>query len=121
MYPDQISGRTQDKYQFACRPRSEAANLIYEICLTVVFTIQLRLRNLVISGRQYFELASSKPVNWLLGKIASLAYIICINDAKTDQTRQKRIDEVLEWIADQRRQRTTFRERGGHIWNNPPH
>ena len=51
MYPDQISGRTQDKCQFACRPRSEAANLIYEICLKVVSDIQLRLRNLVISGR----------------------------------------------------------------------
>lgn len=27
-------------------------------------------------------------------------YIIWISDAKTDQTRQKRIDEALEWIAD---------------------
>jgi len=27
-------------------------------------------------------------------------YIIWIGDAKTDQTRQKRIDEALEWIAD---------------------
>jgi len=55
MYPDQISGRTQDKCQFACRPRSEAANLIYEICLKVVSAIQLRLRNLVISGLDISE------------------------------------------------------------------
>lgn len=27
-------------------------------------------------------------------------YIIWISDAKTDQTRQKRIDEAIEWIAD---------------------
>lgn len=63
MYPDQISGRTHDKCQLACRPRSEAVNLIYEICLKVVLAIQLRLRNLVISGR---DSIMSIPVTCIL-------------------------------------------------------